>query len=355
MSDNKQTISFSAIFAVLRRFWSFSISKWKQLLLVGFIGGLLGFFYAYSQKPIYKATLSFILAENEGGASINLSSLAGLAGLSGVNNGSSVNEDKLQFISQSRKILGSTLLSEVSLYNQKDKLINHFISVYKLQPGFKSDTTLKDFVGFTHSDLNELSYAENKVMDQVISKMSKSGMYFLDAKKKSGIVAQNAGILSINFSSIDEGFSKSFVEVLFKNLSEFYTHKATQRQLKNFELIKSRADSLQRLLFQKENYGANYFDRNLGMIRMQGRLELERAKRDVEMLGLMYAEVLKNQEIARFALENQTPVFQIIDQPTLPLEKKKMSKINTALAGAFALVLLALIYFIVKNISKIID
>lgn len=167
-------------------------------------------------------------------------------------------------------------------------------------------------------------------------------------------MAQNAGILSINFNSKNEEFSKEFVEILYRNLSDFYTQKSVQKQLKNYQLIKQRADSIQELLQEKEVYGASYYDRNLGMVRMQGRLELERTRRDVEMLGLMYAEVLKNQEIARFALENQTPAFQVIDEPTLPLEKEKMSKLFTAIGVAVLFGIIGFICFVVKGFEHIV-
>ena len=118
-------------------------------------------------KPKYKASLSFLLNENEGGMNLSLSSFAGLAGAYGMGGGGQVNEDKLVFIANSRNIIGQTLLKKVSVNNKEDLLINHFIEEFKLIPGFASDTTLKDFKGFTHTNLELLSYAENKVLDKI--------------------------------------------------------------------------------------------------------------------------------------------------------------------------------------------
>ena len=84
------------------------------------------------------------------------------------------------------------------------------------------------------------------------------------------------------------------------------------------------------------------------MAKMTARLEVERTKRDAQMLGLMYAEVLKNLEIAKFNLESQTPVLQVVDQPTYPLLMKKMSKLKAGVVGgglAFVLVFLGLLVF----------
>lgn len=347
--EKQKFISFSELFFYIKQSFVIGLNNWKKIFLFGFIGGIIGFSIAYFNKPIYKASLSFILTENEGSSGFSLASLAGLSGITGMGGGGNVNEDKLQFISQSRKIIGSTLLHKSFINGENDFLANHFIKENKMLRGFSSDTSLKNFSAFTHDNLNHLNYAENKVLDKIVSKIVKGGMYWIDAKKKSGIVSQNAGILSINFISKNEEFSKEFVTVLYKKLSDFYTQKSIQKQMKSYLLIKQRADSLQGLLFEKEAYGANYFDRNIGMVKMQGRLELERTKRDVEMLGLMYAEVLKNQEIARFALENQTPAFQVIDEPTLPLEKEKMSKMYTAIGVALLFGIIGFIWFFVKS------
>jgi capsule polysaccharide export protein KpsE/RkpR len=85
---------------------------------------------------------------------------------------------------------------------------------------------------------------------------------------------------------------------------------------------------------------------------MLGKVVLERTRRDVQMLSLMYAEVLKNMEIAKFTLDNQTPFFQVVDKPTLPLEKKKVSRIISAIVGSIILGIVFCIYLISKNFKK---
>jgi hypothetical protein len=350
-SEVRKTISFEEVWAWVKFIFHFGLNQWKLLFLAGFMGGMLGIGIAMLNKPKYKASLSFLLNENEGGMNLNLSSIAGLAGAYGMGGGGQVNEDKLLFIANSRNIIGQTLLRKVTANGKEDLLINHFIEEFKLIPSFASDTALKDFKGFTHTNLEHFSYAENKVLDKIYLQFQKGGMYSIDAKKKAGIVAQGAGIITLSFVSNNEALSKVYIDCLYAVLSNYYIQKATVKQLRSYELICQRADSLKQVLFEREGEGANYLDQNKGLIKMTKRLSIERAKRDVEMLGLMYAEVLKNQEVARFTLENQTPVFQVIDVPTFPLEKIKLSKIKSGLIAVISFVFICFIFLLFKKIG----
>ena len=339
----------SDIFHTIGKIYKLLLSNWKRFIMIGFLGGILGIGFAFLQKPEYKANLSFMLNENENGISSSLSSLAGLAGLSGSSSGS-ISDDKILFMSNSRNILGSTLLTSKNINGYNELLANHFIDFNNMQKSFASDTALIGFTHFNHTTLKELNYQENKVLDKIIKIIIDDKLLIVTSKKKSGLVAQSAGIILIEFTSSSEIFSKLFTEELYDRLSNYYINKTIQRQLKNYTLIKERADSLKGLVENTEEIGADFFDRNANVVKMRSRIQSERIRKNVEILNLMYAEVLKNLEIAKFALENQTPSFQIIDTPTYPLEIKKLSKLKTGIISSFLFVFLFLISIVLRKV-----
>ncbi|MGC8025682.1 hypothetical protein ACP3WI_25235, partial [Salmonella enterica] len=51
---------------------------------------------------------------------------------------------------------------------------------------------------------------------------------------------------------------------------------------------------------------------------------------DKTMLSTVYAEVVKNLELAKFTLSQETPVIQIVDNSLFPLIRNKVSKIFQA-------------------------
>ena len=86
--------------------------------------------------------------------------------------------------------------------------------------------------------------------------------------------------------------------------------------------------------------------------RAKGLLEEIRLKRDVEILNIMYGEIVKNLEVSKFTLLNNEPLLNIIDRPTLPLKVNKLSMI-----AAFILfsILGMLIYSFILVIKQIIN
>jgi hypothetical protein len=90
-------------------------------------------------------------------------------------------------------------------------------------------------------------------------------------------------------------------------------HLGTYNQLTNS------ADTIYRLLYGYEQALASYADQSRGIILMQNHLPKRRDQRRLEMLGAMYVAVIKNQQTAEYLLKSQTPYFQEIDVPFLPL------------------------------------
>lgn len=349
MSENN-AIGLDDLINYLNFLFSFAKRNFKLLLLCAFIGAALGVTYATLKRPIYKSYLSFLVNESES-PQLNISSLAGLAGLGNIGGGA-VNEDKLVFLSNSRYILGSTLLSNIGQGAGGPMIANVFIDVYKMQSGFSNDTSLQGFTYFKNNKVEQLDFKENKVLDKIIKIIKDASMLKVEVKKKTGIVAQNAGIVTIDFFSKNEDLSKYFVENMYSILSQHYIHKVTQRQLRNYNLIKHRADSLKVIISGKESSGAELVDQNMNMARMTARLRVERTRRDIELLNLMYAEVLKNLEIAKFSLENQTPLLQLVDSPTYPLKMEKASRIIFAILGGFIFGFLGYSFLLIKNYIK---
>jgi uncharacterized protein involved in exopolysaccharide biosynthesis len=67
------------------------------------------------------------------------------------------------------------------------------------------------------------------------------------------------------------------------------------------------------------------------------------------MLATVYAEVVKNLELAKFTLSQETPVIQIVDESNLPLQKNKENKILTTILVAFLFSFLLISYMLIKN------
>ena len=85
--DNDE-ISLKELVLKIKEWYQFLISKWKLIVLMGVIGGVIGFTYAYFQKPTYKAVLTFAMEEEKSGGG-GLGGALGLASQFGIDLGSS--------------------------------------------------------------------------------------------------------------------------------------------------------------------------------------------------------------------------------------------------------------------------
>src|SRR5690606_19611836 len=127
-----------------------------------------------------------------------------------------------------------------------------------------------------------------------------------------------------------ELFAKAFVEQLLQNVKEFYTEVQTKKASENVTILKRHTDSVRILLNSAISGVALSTDANPNPNPAFQRLRVSSQKKmvDVEMNRAILTELIKNLELAEISLRKETPLFQVIDNPVLPLEKHKLGKIK---------------------------
>ena len=66
----------------------------------------------------------------------------------------------------------------------------------------------------------------------------------------------------------------------------------------------------------------------------------------------MYLEIIKNLEISKMTLLNQTPIIQIIDKPILPLQEDRISNILGGILGGLLGGFLSVFFFVFRKLFK---
>ena len=125
--SNKDEISLRNVIEQTERYIRFLLSKWLIIVIMGFIGGVLGVVYAFTSKPEYSATLNFVLS----GSSSSSSGLMGFASQFGVNLGNNTDNvfsgDNIITLMQSRRMVQQALFMPVPDSNQS--LLNIYIMI----------------------------------------------------------------------------------------------------------------------------------------------------------------------------------------------------------------------------------
>jgi uncharacterized protein involved in exopolysaccharide biosynthesis len=353
--NQKSTIQISDVYANLLRFLGYLAQYKKWLLIISIAGIAAGLAYTIYSKKEYSAHVSFMINENDKLPSVG--SLSSLANQLGVGGGAlNVNDDKIIFLIPSKRILGTALL--VNIKNKT--LADHFIDELQLKKRWEKDEDLSKFDRFKHQTLETLDTLENYALDNILKQIIKSGKLKFDAAKKKTVVGNtSSGIISIEYSSTSELISKSLIEEVYKTLSDFYINTSIERQLSNYNLLCSRADSIKNILMNTEVKLATLKDEGMVVRKFIGKVNEGRSHRDVELLNSIYVEILKNREVAKYNLDQQKPVFQLIDFPTIPLDQKVKSKLVYSLLGMivfdmmlFVFLTFSYVYINVKSTIK---
>jgi len=191
--------------------------------------------------------------------------------------------------------------------------------------------------------LNEdYSIEENKIIQDIYKEITE---HHLTAG------TSDNGIVEVNYKSISEPFSKKYLDNLFETISEYYISKSNQKQRETYDIVKYYNDSLQTTLRKTEAAWAILKDKNVFKVKAEGRLNQLRKTHELEALNAAYIESVKNLELAKFNLINQTPILQLIDQPVFPL---KENKTNYPLIIFAVLMLTFFFAIIIITINKII-
>jgi len=305
----------------------FLLSRWLVILFVSATGAGIGFYNAISLPPSYTATITFV-AEGGSSSGNTLASLAGQLGydFGGASAGTSIfaGENLLLFL-KSEGLIRETLLTPYDTASNTT-LADKYAAFEELQKAWKKDKKI-GAVNFSLFATDAMPRKEDSLLQTIISSVTRSLNVNRPEKK--------ASFVEVKISSKDELWSKIFVERLMATGTQRYIVSKTKVKADNVALLQKRADSLGALL-NTTTYTAAASQQVLVDINPALRtapVAAEINTRQKVMLATIFGEVVKNLELAKFSLSQETPVIQIVDRSYLPLKKEKPSRIMYTLGG----------------------
>jgi hypothetical protein len=332
-------------------------ARWLWLLIPGvLIGGL----YAYtdwSTPKMYQEKLTFMMDEKSGEAVEGLSLISDLFG----GKSGDENLDKILRLFESKKIIHNTLFDTISLAGKNDYLANHIIDQYTIEAltetykgllGWKVywPKTLNDNqeFRFARKDVEEFTNKENLYLRLLYEKIAGNEVFGIDPLLTSEL-DDDTGIMTLRMKSEYEDITMGILNNIYKQLSEFFIEKTVEKQKKTYDIIKAKKDSVITELTKSEYSLADFKDRNRNLVTVKGYLRQLQLERDVAILNVMYAEVVKQMEATDFALKNKTPVVQIIDLPRRPIIPNKPFWVRGFIVGFLLGVGIAIVFIVFRK------
>ena len=326
------------------------LSEYRQLLwqkkvkiiFFSFLFFVFGVLIAFLLTSRYKAELTFVVEDEQ-----NISPLAGMSGIASqfgfdLAGGSSTtfSQQNIMELLKSRGVVEATLLEVGTIDGKKDLLVEHYITINEFREAWANS---EEFSGV---NFNKASTLEHDSIMRVIWKGLSENNLTIEMQN------DKANIINLSFVSTNEQFAKQFTETLIDEMSKMYITHQTKQARNTLDFLQDRADSVFVELDKAEQEFARVKDINQRIIKASGRLKELQLMREVEVLNTMYLEIVKNLEISKMTLLNQTPIINIIDKPILPLEKEKLSKTMAGILGGFLGGFLSVCFFIFGKLFK---
>jgi len=323
----------------------FLFRAWKWIGLSVIIGIAIGIAYSILRAPEYLATISFVTETDKQGGS-DMSAYAGLAakfGLDlGMNDGGNdlFAGNNIYDLMGTRLMLQSTLLTPVEIDGKKDLLVNKFIAVENLKRKW-GNKPFHDGLSFS-LDSGVLTRSQNKVIAEICKLIRKKYLNFPD--KTSG--PNTLSLMTVNFTAKNEQFAALFLTNLVNNVAQYYVNTTTEKARRNLSVLNRQLDSVQNQLYGAMSNVAMFQDKNLNLVRVAPRVQQQKGSLRVDVNSAIYQQLVGAVETARMNLQKETPLFEIVDTPVLPLEKKHPGFVICSIVGAFLGGLLACIFLL---------
>lgn len=340
--EQEKEVTLRDVALKLKQGWLYLVSKWILIGAFVFAGAVVGYLYSKFSTPTYTASLSFILSNNSGSSS----PLAGFAGQFGLNLDASGNDvfsgDNIISLMTSRNMVQQALLKKVPDTNET--LVNLFVKDASLDKVWQKKERTKNAYPFP-ADSAELSHIQDSLLRSLYSIIKDK---YLDVSRPDKV--QSIYVVKTIYK--DQLFANYLTRYLVNVTSKFYIDTKTSVAKNNLNMLQNEADSLGRVLSISISKGAAVYDYtfNLNPALQSKRAPAQESQLRTGALGTAYGEVVKNLELAKINLLKETPLYQVIDEPHLPLEEQKPGALTSLVLGAFIGGFIIVLYLLLKKL-----
>lgn len=309
------------------------------------IAAALGY-YMYNKtkklKTEYTSYLSFFLANEEqsGISSSKLEAIGTIEKALGKTT-SDGNVERMLELMTSKSIIVDVLLDSCIINGNKDKFINHYLTISgQREAWIKDNSPLKSFT-FTQTNFSQFGRTENTVFNLVRRDI---GRRILRSVSK-------AQIITIQLVFFDETFTYEFLKRLFARVQTYFEDINSRSLKDNVKNTKHNRDSLSYAVEIKEaDFIDSYDARQLG-IRYDDRVEKNRL--DMELRNLYQAfyssEIAYNR--AKQDLMYSQPLIKVLDYSNYPLDAKSANPTKSGQMGLLAGFVLGIVLVVARRVA----
>ena len=301
MPENR-FIHYSEVETFLKSYLAF-LKKKKTIIITLLIASLFGsLVYWYIQPDKYTSNSTFIIADQNTSNS-NIENIVSqfsldLATMIG-NDANMFYGDNIFEILKSNTIIESALKTKIN--NEGRDNNETLMTLYKKSQDYNS------YYLILFSDTQFYN---------IVSQIKKKNIITDRTSKKTSII-------SLSIVSSNPFFAYTFNKELVLKTIELYRKIKVGNLSVNIDRLEKKADSIQRILNKRSYQSAKLKSIDVNTAYKVESVPEEISDREKIILNNLYAEIIKNIESLKIKLNLQTPVFEILDKPYLPIKNEK--------------------------------
>lgn len=303
------------------------LEEGRLLLSFILIFAVIGVIVALNKQKIYTTTV-ILAPEISGGGSLpeSLSSIASMVGVNLGNSGGGVDAIYPQIypdvLTSSDFIIN---LFDVQVKQEKDSLYktyyDHIINDAKIPfwayPSIWISELLKDKDAEQDNNTRinnfKLTKKQNDILNFVRSNIS-------------CIVDKNTNVISISVNDFDPVVSATMADTIQKQLQQYITMYRTKKARNDVEYAQKLYDEArQQYVKARQAYGS-YADANEDLLLESYKTKRDDLENEMQLRYNIYNQIAQQLQLAKAKVQEQTPVFSIIQGATVPLKASSMPR-----------------------------
>jgi len=324
------------------------ILHWKKIILIGFLGAIVGILIGFFTKPRYESKLTFALdGGQDQGLMSGAFSLASQLGFGGEVGGLFDGENILE-IMKSRRIIESVLLTSDTFDQQRMTLASKYMQINELDKKLQKKERTRNIrfpVGIQKSQLN---YLQDSILKVIYEQMALEDIHPSRTDKK-------LSLFELSVQSKDERFTKIFTDRLTKMSGDFYLEITSKKEKETVQVLEQRVDSIRNAVGASLYAKAAVVDANLNPAFSIAQAAPNLKQYSVAAYSEAFKELMKNLELAKYQYIRNIPLIQIIDAADYPMKRIRPSKLKLGILFAGLFTALSVFVLWIYGLRKLVD
>lgn len=349
--DNAQEID---LIELAKRLWD----ERKFLFTCCGIAVVVGLVVAFSIPKEYSTTVK--LAPETSDPSKKMGNLGGLAAMAGINLNTASGADAISpelypDVVQSIPFLLELFPVEVvnekgtlstSLYEYMDEYQRAPWWGYILQAPFKLLGVVKELFSKKEEEKSSKEVSSfHLTNDQATVIKSLQGRISIAVDKKTSVI-------TVTVQMQDPLISASITQVVLNNLQNYITNYRTQKVKQDLEFTGKVFGEAREAYYKAQRAYASFEDANKNIISASYRTEQERLKNEMTLTFNVYNSLAQKLEQDKLRVQEQTPVYTILQPATVPLRPTSPKKPMILVGFVFLAIFGGIGYVFIKDLFK---